>query len=65
MAMGKRQERQESLFVSTEGLPKSLGHSVYKKLNQWLAEAGFDLWYVYRPRGHNFLSLPTDAVYAQ
>ena len=44
MAMGKRQGRQESLFVSTEGLAKSLGHPFYKRLNQLLAEAGFDRW---------------------
>jgi transposase len=44
MAMGKRRARQESLFVSTEGLPKSQGHPFYKRLNQLLAEAGFDRW---------------------
>ena len=44
MSMGKQKQRQESLFVSTEGLPKSLGHPFYKRLNQLLAEAGFDRW---------------------
>ena len=44
MAMGKRRSRQESLFVSTEELPKSQGHPFYKRLNQLLAEAGFDRW---------------------
>jgi len=44
MAMGKRRARQESLFVSSEELPKSQGHPFYKRLNQLLAEAGFDRW---------------------
>jgi IS5 family transposase len=44
MAMGKRRQRQEALFISTEGLPKSAGHPFYRKLNQLLAEADFDHW---------------------
>jgi IS5 family transposase len=45
MAMGKRkQERQEALFVSTNGLAKSPGHPFYRKLNELLAHAGFDRW---------------------
>jgi transposase len=44
MAMGKRRARQESLFISSEELPKSQGHPFYKRLNQLLAEAGFDRW---------------------
>jgi transposase len=44
MAMGKRQQRQEALFITTEGLPKSAGHPFYRKLNQLLAEADFDHW---------------------
>jgi transposase len=44
MAMGKRRERQESLFVMAEGLPKSAGHPFYRKLNELLAEANFDRW---------------------
>lgn len=44
MAMGKRRQRQESLFITTEGLPKSTGHPFYRKLNQLLAEADFDHW---------------------
>ena len=44
MAMGRRRQRQESLFIPTEGLPKSLGHPFYKKLNRLLAEADFDRW---------------------
>lgn len=44
MAMGKRKSRQESLFVSTDRLVPSAGHPFYQKLNQLLAEAGFDRW---------------------
>src|SRR5215213_10723445 len=44
MAMGKRKQRQEALFVMTEGLPKSAGHPFYQRLNALLAEAEFDHW---------------------
>lgn len=44
MAMGKRKQRQESLFVMAEALPKSDGHPFYQKLNELLAEADFDRW---------------------
>jgi len=44
MAMGKRKKRQESLFISANDLPRSGGHPFYKKLNELLAEAGFDPW---------------------
>jgi transposase len=44
MAMGKRRERQEALFIMADGLPKSPGHPFYRKLNQLLAEAEFDRW---------------------
>ncbi len=44
MAMGKRKERQESLFILSERLPQSDGHPFYKKLNALLAEAEFDCW---------------------
>jgi transposase len=44
MAMGKRKQRQEVLFVTADNLPKSAGHPFYMKLNQLLAEAGFDRW---------------------
>ena len=44
MAMGKRRQRQEALFITTEGLPKSAGHPFYRKLNELLAEAKFDDW---------------------
>jgi transposase len=44
MAMGRRKQRQEALFVMAEGLPKSAGHPFYQKLNALLAEAEFDRW---------------------
>jgi transposase len=44
MAMGKRKDRQKDLFISAEDLPRSPGHPFYRKLNELLAEAGFDRW---------------------
>ena len=45
MGMGRRkQERQEALFVASDGLARSPGHPFYRKLNELLAEAGFDRW---------------------
>lgn len=44
MAMGKRRERQEALFILAGELPQSPGHPFYRKLNQLLAEAEFDHW---------------------
>ena len=45
MALGRRKgENQEELFVVHSRLPKSPGHVFYRKLNQLLAEAGFDRW---------------------
>jgi transposase len=44
MAMGKRRQRQEALFVMADGLPKSAGHPFYQRLNALLAESGFDPW---------------------
>ena len=45
MAMGRRKtERQESLFVTADNLPRSQGHPFYKALNALLAEANFDRW---------------------
>jgi transposase len=42
MVMGKRQPKQPDLFIPTANLPLSPGHPFYRKLNQLLAEAGFD-----------------------
>src|SRR3954451_16235326 len=45
MAMARRrEERQESLFVATDRLPKAAGHPFYQRLNGLLAEARFDAW---------------------
>ena len=44
MSMGKRRQRQESLFIMADGLPKSAGHPFYQKLNALLAESDFDRW---------------------
>jgi transposase len=44
MAMGKRKRRQDALFVASEDLARSPGHPFYRKLNELLAEAGFDRW---------------------
>lgn len=44
MAMGKRKQRQESLFVMVDQLPRSDGHPFYRRLNALLAEAEFDRW---------------------
>ncbi len=42
MALGKRGPRQSELFVALVDLPKSPGHPFYTRLNQLLADAGFD-----------------------
>lgn len=45
MAMGRRKtERQASLFLLADELPKSGGHPFYQKLNRLLESAGFDAW---------------------
>ena len=42
MALGKRGEEQQEMWVATTSLPKSVGHIFYRKLNRLLAEADFD-----------------------
>jgi transposase len=45
MAMGKREaEQQRDLFITHDKLPRSPGHVFYQRLNQLLAEGGFDRW---------------------
>jgi transposase len=44
MALGKRKAEQQELWVATTELPRSPGHPFYRKLNQLLAEDGFDAW---------------------
>ena len=43
MAMGKRRtERQQALWIATGDLPPAPGHPFYSKLNELLAQHGFD-----------------------
>ena len=42
MALGRRRSKQTDLFIPTAELVKGPGHPFYTKLNQVLAEAGFD-----------------------
>jgi transposase len=43
MAMGKRKrEQQSAMWVAVSDLPRSVSHPFYDKLNQLLAEQGFD-----------------------
>ncbi len=43
MALGRRKnDRQQDFWVATGNLPRSEGHVFYRKLNELLAEAGFD-----------------------
>ena len=42
MALGRRKQRQEELFIATAQLPRGPGHPFYTKLNGVLAEAQFD-----------------------
>ncbi len=45
MAMGRRDaEQQGELWIAATQLPRSPGHVFYVKLNELLAEAGFDGW---------------------
>jgi transposase len=42
MALGKRRDEQQEMWVATTSLPKSEGHAFYGKLNRLLAETDFD-----------------------
>jgi transposase len=42
MALGKRRDEQQEMWVATTSLPKSEGHAFYRKLNRLLGEADFD-----------------------
>lgn len=44
MALGKRRTEEQELWVATTELPRSPGHPFYRKLNELLAEDGFDAW---------------------
>lgn len=60
MALGKRKGEQQELWVATTDLPRSAGHPFFKKLNQLLAEDGFDEWLeeICRPHYHATLGRP-------
>jgi transposase len=61
MALGKRKsQRQEAWIASTE-LPRSPGHPFYRKLNQLLADDGFDEWLeqLCRPYYHDTQGRPS------
>jgi len=70
MAMGRRNvEAQGQLWVPTSQLPRSPGHVFYVKLNELLAEAGFDRWvenlcqpYYAEPARHPARRLFSDAA---
>lgn len=42
MSMGKREGKQQSMWIGTTDLPRSAGHRFYEKLNELLREADFD-----------------------
>jgi transposase len=42
MALGKRQPKQQDLWIAAPDLPTAPGHPFYQKLNALLDEAGFD-----------------------
>ena len=42
MALGRRKQQQQEMFVTTSALPRSPGHPLYVALNRLLADAGFD-----------------------
>ncbi len=42
MSMGKREDKQQPLWVGATELPRSAGHRFYEKLNELLREADFD-----------------------
>jgi len=60
MALGKRSEEQQEMWVATTSLPKSQGHVFYRKLNQMLAEEDFDrtVEKICRPYYHHHIGRP-------
>ena len=61
MALGHRwEERQQEMWVATDQLPKSEGHVFYRKLNELLADAGFDRFVeeLCRPHYHATMGRP-------
>jgi transposase len=60
MALGKRKDEQQEMWVATTDLPKSPGHVFYRKLNQVLAEAEFDSTVegICNPYYHDYIGRP-------
>ena len=61
MALGRRKQEHQELWVATTELPRSPGHPFYQKLNQLLAEDGFDAWLeqLCAPAYHQSLGRPS------
>ena len=61
MALGKRRDEQQEMWVATTSLPKSEGHVFYRKLNRLLAEADFDrtVEKICEPYYHSHLGRPS------
>ena len=61
MALGKRRDEQQEMWVATTSLPKSEGHAFYRKLNRLLAEADFDrtIEKICEPHYHQQLGRPS------
>ena len=61
MALGKRRDEQQEMWLATNSLPKSEGHVFYRKLNRLLAEAEFDhtVETLCEPHYHNHLGRPS------
>ena len=61
MALGKRMDEQQEMWVATTSLPKSKGHVFYRKLNEVFAEAGFDRMAekLCRPHYHSHIGRPS------
>ena len=45
MAIGRRQTQQSEMFIPAAQIARGPGHPFYTKLNEVLAEAGFDTAY--------------------
>jgi transposase len=60
MALGKRKDEQQEMWLATSSLPKSQGHVFYRKLNEVLAEAEFDRTVegICRPYYHDYIGRP-------
>ena len=61
MALGKRTDEQQQMWVATTSLPKSEGHVFYRKLNHLLADTGFDrtVEELCRPYYHSHIGRPS------